>query len=145
PTLEEIHAIMRTVDLDIIQLHGDEDPELVRKISLAVFRPVWKALPIASARDLEHLDGWPAEALLLDAPTPGRGGSGAPFDWDLARAARQRYPMIRFVLAGGLDPDNVASAIQHVQPFAVDVASGVEAAPGIKDPVKLAAFIAAVR
>ena len=145
PEIDEIQSIVSTVDLDIIQLHGDEDPALVKKISLAVYRPVWKALPIASQRDLNALDMWPAEALLLDAPTPGRGGAGAPFDWQLAREARQRYPKIKFVLAGGLTPDNVAQAIATVQPWAIDVASGVEAAPGIKDPAKLEAFMGAAR
>jgi len=145
PEIDEIQSIVSTVDLDIIQLHGDEDPDQVKKISLAVYRPVWKALPIASQRDLNALDVWPAEALLLDAPTPGRGGAGAAFDWQLAREARQRYPKIKFVLAGGLTPENVAQAIDTVQPWAIDVASGVEAAPGIKDPAKLGAFIGAAR
>jgi phosphoribosylanthranilate isomerase len=145
PELDEIQDITRAVDLDIIQLHGDEDPDLVKRISLAVYRPVWKALPIRSSRDLQALDVWPAEALLLDAPTPGRGGAGATFDWRLAREARERYPRINVLLAGGLNPDNVATAIQTVEPWAVDVASGVEAAPGIKDAAKLDAFIAAVR
>lgn len=145
PDIDEIQAITAAVDLDIIQLHGDENPDLVKRISLAVYRPVWKALPIASAKDLAHLDVWPAEALLLDAPTPGRGGAGAKFDWNLAREARERFPKIQFVLAGGLTADNVAGAIATVAPWAVDVASGVEAAPGIKDAAKLAAFIGAAR
>jgi phosphoribosylanthranilate isomerase len=145
PEIDEIQAITATVDLDIIQLHGDETPDFVKKVSLAVYRPVWKALPIAARRDLDALDVWPAEALLLDAPTPGRGGAGAKFDWALAREARERYPKIRFVLAGGLTPDNVGGAIQTVEPWAVDVASGVEAAAGIKDPAKLEAFIGAAR
>ncbi|HEY5946275.1 MAG TPA: phosphoribosylanthranilate isomerase [Kofleriaceae bacterium] len=145
PDIDEIQAITATFDLDIIQLHGDETPDEVKRISLAVYRPVWKALPIASARDLEALDVWPAEALLLDAPTPGRGGGGAPFDWNLARQARERYPKINFVLAGGLTPQNVSTAIQTVGPWAIDVASGVEAAPGIKDAAKLDAFISAAR
>ncbi len=145
PTIEDILKVCAVVELDVIQLHGDETPETVRKTSLAVYRPVWKAIAVASARDLEHLDGWPADALLLDAPTPGRGGAGARFDHALARAARERYPSKNFVLAGGLDPGNVAQAIATVQPWAVDVASGVEAAPGIKDAKKIAAFVAAVR
>jgi phosphoribosylanthranilate isomerase len=110
-----------------------------------VYRPVWKAIPVSGGRDLEHLEAWPADALLLDAPTPGRGGGGARFDHRLAREARERYPARSFVLAGGLDPANVAAAIQTVEPWAVDVASGVEAAPGIQDREKLGAFIAAVR
>jgi phosphoribosylanthranilate isomerase len=143
--VDEIQAIAANVDLDVIQLHGDETPEEVKRISLAVYRPVWKALPIKSSRDLHALDVWPAEALLLDAPTPGRGGAGATFDWQLAREARERYPRINFVLAGGLNHQNVATAIETVEPWAIDVASGVEAAPGIKDAAKLEAFISAAR
>jgi phosphoribosylanthranilate isomerase len=145
PDVDEVLAVTATVDLDIIQLHGDEDPDLVKKISLAVYRPVWKAIPVASRRDIEHLDVWPAEAILLDAPTPGRGGAGAKFDWNLAREARQRFPKLNIILAGGLNPDNVATAIETVAPWAVDVASGIEAGPGIKDAAKLEAFLAAVR
>jgi phosphoribosylanthranilate isomerase len=143
--LDEIQQAATAADLDIIQLHGDESPDEVKRVSRALYRPVWKALPVRSPRDLEHLDVWPAEALLLDAPTPGRGGAGKTFDWRLAREARERYPSINFVLAGGLDADNVTTAIQAVEPWAVDVASGVEAGPGIKDPAKLAAFIGAAR
>ena len=143
--VDEIQAIAASVDLDIVQLHGDESPDEVKKVSLAVYRPVWKALPISSSRDLHALDVWPAEALLLDAPTPGRGGGGMSFDWQLAREARERYPKIKFVLAGGLNADNVSTAIHSVEPWAIDVASGVEAAPGIKDAAKLDAFIAAAR
>ena len=143
--VEEIQAVCARVDLDIVQLHGDESPDFVKRVSLAIYRPVWKAVSIASARDLDKLDRWQAEAILLDAPTPGRGGAGASFDWNLAREARERYPSLSFVLAGGLDPTNVGGAIELVKPWAVDVASGVEAAPGIKDPDKLAAFIGASR
>lgn len=145
PEVDEILAIAARVELDIIQLHGDESPEACKRISLALYRPVWKAIAIAGAKDLVGLDAWPADALLLDAPTPGRGGAGARFDHQLAREARERYPTRAFVLAGGLDPGNVAAAIATVEPWAVDVASGVEAAPGIKDAAKLAAFLAAVR
>lgn len=145
PEIDEVQEAVASADLDIIQLHGDEHPELVDRIARAVYRPVWKALPISSARDLEGLDVWKADALLLDAPTPGRGGAGATFDWQLARQARERYPSVKFLLAGGLAPENVTTAIQTVQPWAVDVASGVEAGPGIKDAGKLDAFITAVR
>jgi phosphoribosylanthranilate isomerase len=142
---DEILAIAARVELDVIQLHGDEDPATCTKISGAVYRPVWKALAIAAPRDVLHLDLWPAEALLLDAPSRGRGGSGATFDWQLAREARERNPQRNIVLAGGLTADNVAEAIATVEPWAVDVASGVEVAPGIKDPDKLAAFVGAAR
>ena len=143
--LDDILAVCARVELDVIQLHGDEDPEQCAKIQAAVFRQTWKALPIASRKDLDNLDSWQVDALLLDAPTPGRGGAGAKFDHRLAREARERYPRRNFVLAGGLDPANVAGAIALVEPWAVDVASGVEAAPGVKDPAKVAAFVAAVR
>lgn len=141
PDVDEVLSITSNVDLDVIQLHGDESPDLVKRISLAVYRPVWKAVNVGSRRDIEHLDVWGAEAVLLDAPTPGRGGAGAKFDWNLAREARERFPRLNIVLAGGLNPDNVGEAIKTVEPWAVDVASGVEAGPGIKDAAKLDAFI----
>jgi phosphoribosylanthranilate isomerase len=145
PEVDEVLAVAARVELDVIQLHGDEDAEQCRKISAAVYRPVWKAIAVRSARDLERLDTWPAEAILFDAPSPARGGSGATFDHQLAIDARRRHPQLKVVLAGGLDAHNVAAAIAVLQPWAVDVASGVEAGPGIKDPAKLAAFVAAVR
>jgi len=144
-TLDQITTLCGRVELDVIQLHGDERADACTRVSSSLYRPVWKALPIADRRDLDGLDYWPVDALLLDAPTAGRGGSGARFDHQLAREARERYPARTFVLAGGLDPTNVADAIALVQPFAVDVASGVEVAPGVKDAGKLAAFVAAVR
>jgi phosphoribosylanthranilate isomerase len=141
--IEDILKICAVVDLDVIQLHGDESPDDCSKISLAVYRPIWKAISVGSQKDIERLDAWPADALLLDAPTPGRGGAGASFDHRLAREARERFPGKKIVLAGGLDPSNVAAAIALVEPWAVDVASGVEAGPGIKDAAKIAAFLAA--
>ena len=143
--LDEIQRIAALIDLDVIQLHGDESTNECTEVSRAVYRPVWKAVAVSSAKDVAHLDVWPADALLLDAPTPGRGGGGARFDHALAREARERFPARNIVLAGGLNPENVAAAIGLVEPWAVDVASGVEAGPGIKDPAKVAAFIAAVR
>lgn len=143
--LGEIATIARDVALDVLQLHGDEDPAQVRAIAQATRLPVWKAIAAGGPSDLAHLDGWPADAILLDAPAVGRGGAGKTFDWNLARDARRQLPELKLVLAGGLNPDNVGDAIQAVEPWAVDVASGVEAAPGIKDPAKVAAFIAAVR
>ena len=145
PEVDEVVSIANAVNLDVIQLHGDESPELCKKISLAVYRPVWKAVPVAAQRDIEHLNAYEVEAILLDAPTPGRGGAGARFDHQLARQARERFPRINIVLAGGLTPETVAAAIGTVEPWAVDVASGVEAAAGIKDPTKLQAFVNAVR
>jgi phosphoribosylanthranilate isomerase len=137
----DIHAALR---LDAIQLHGDESPELCAQLAAAAQVPVWKAIAVAAPRDVESLDAWPVDAILLDAPTPGRGGAGARFDHALACEARRRHPARKLVLAGGLDATTVAAAIALVQPWAVDVATGVQAAPGVVDPVKLAAFVAAV-
>jgi phosphoribosylanthranilate isomerase len=145
PDPDEVLEITKAADLDVIQLHGDESADVCKRISLAVYRPVWKAVAVATTRDVDFLDAFPVEAVLLDAPTPGRGGAGARFDHNLARHARERHPRINIVLAGGLTPETVQAAIGLVEPWAVDVASGVEAAPGIKDPAKLTAFVAAVR
>jgi phosphoribosylanthranilate isomerase len=142
---DDIAALAAELALDAIQVHGDESPSDLAALAATTGRPIWKALAIASARDVEHLDVWPTDALVLDAPTPQRGGAGARFDHALAAHARGRYPARRLVLAGGLAPDNVAAAIAQVDPWCVDVATGIEAAPGIKDAAKLAAFVAAVR
>ncbi|HET7500238.1 MAG TPA: phosphoribosylanthranilate isomerase [Kofleriaceae bacterium] len=141
----EIAAIARAVSLDILQLHGDETPGDIAQVAAATGLPVWRALGVAGPTDLAGLEAWPVEALLLDAPSAGRGGAGKVFDWALAHEARRLYPDRRFVLAGGLGPHNVAAAIAAVGPWAVDVASGVESAPGIKDPTKVAGFVAAAR
>jgi phosphoribosylanthranilate isomerase len=144
-TVEDITLVHSRVDLDVVQLHGNESRDDVSAIVRATNRPAWKAIAMRDARDLDGLETWPVDALLLDTPTPGKGGSGETFDWSLAREARRRYPARVFVLAGGLRPDNVARAVAEVAPFAVDVASGVESAPGVKDADKLVAFVAAVR
>jgi len=143
-TLETIAAVASTVGLDVIQLHGDESPAFCAEVRAATRLRVWKALPVASAADIVGLEQWPVHAVLLDALTPGRGGSGRTIDWQLAaRAAEGGLRPI--MLAGGLDPTNIVAAITTVKPWAVDVASGVESAPGIKDPARLAAFVRAVR
>lgn len=143
--VDDVIAAANELMLDVIQLHGDESPDDALRIGKGTGKPVWKALPIARARDVEHLHAWPAAAILLDAPTPTRGGAGMTFDWTYAAQARRRHPTISVVLAGGLTPDNVAAAIAAVDPWCVDVASGVELAPGVKDAAKVTAFIAAAR
>ena len=144
-TIQDILAAHAAVDLDIIQLHGYEGPELVAAVVNATKRPVWKAIAVRTALDLERLEIWPADAILLDAPTPGRGGSGTTFDWTLAQGARRRYPALQIVLAGGITPENAGDAIAAVRPWAIDCASGVETGPGIKDAAKIDALVAAVR
>jgi phosphoribosylanthranilate isomerase len=143
--LDDIVEAARAAQLDAIQLHGDEHPEDLAKIAQATGLPVWKAIPTGAPKDIANLDQWRSEMVLLDTPSAGRGGAGKPFDWALAKQARAQFPQQQIMLAGGLDPANVAAAVAQVAPFAVDVATGVEAAPGVKDPVKVAAFVAAVR
>jgi phosphoribosylanthranilate isomerase len=138
--VDEVVAVARMTELDVIQLHGDESPDDVKAIASATGLPVWKAL---AARPDVALEAWTCDAILLDTPSVQRGGTGVTFDWSIATAAAQRHA--RIVLAGGLGPDNVAAAIAAVAPWGVDVASGLESAPGIKDAAKIAAFVAAVR
>lgn len=138
----EIVGIANALVLDVVQLHGDEPPALVAALATRGLR-VWKAHAVSGPADIDGLRAWPADAHLLDAPSAGRGGSGTTFDW--AHAAAAVAAGHRVVLAGGLTPDNVADAVAQVRPFAVDVASGVESAPGIKDPAKVRAFLAATR
>ncbi|TDR54865.1 phosphoribosylanthranilate isomerase [Halomonas ventosae] len=126
--------------LDLLQFHGDEPPGTC----MAVGRPWIKALRMRDGLDLhaaaEAYGG--ARALLLDAYRPGvPGGTGETFDWSRIPASLAK-PVI---LAGGLTPDNVAEAIAVVAPFAVDVSGGIEAAPGVKDATRMAAFLQAVR
>lgn len=143
---EEVAAIHAAVTLDVVQLHGDVSPAELTAIAAATQLPIWKAIAVTGPRDIDALHVWPVDAILLDAPTPQRGGAGASFNHALAAAARRKHPARRIVLAGGLTPATVAAAIAAAaRPWAVDVASGVEAAPGIKDAAKVAAFIAAAR
>jgi len=123
----------------VAQLHGDEPPGLLPRLPW----PAVKALRVRCAADLEAIPTYAgAAAVLLDAYVEGRaGGTGVAFEWDLAaQAGRFGRPLI---LAGGLDPDNVAAAIARVRPFAVDVSSGVEARPGEKDHDRMARFVRA--
>jgi phosphoribosylanthranilate isomerase len=138
---QAVDALARALCLGSVQLHGGEEAgdlvELVRN------HCVIKAVSVGSGFRLEGLSRFGlADALLLDGFAPGmHGGTGRTVDWKLARAAR-RYG--RIILAGGLTPENVAEAIRVAEPFAVDVASGVEKGPGRKDPARLRAFFAAV-
>jgi phosphoribosylanthranilate isomerase len=141
-TAEEILATARTVGLTIVQLHGGEDAPFADAL-----RPhlgdVWKAVRVGTALPRSQLEPFRGRTILLDAYVKGLpGGTGTTFAWELARAAREYG---RIVLAGGLTPENVADAIRCAAPHAVDVASGVEARAGVKDPEKLAAFFAAAR
>jgi phosphoribosylanthranilate isomerase len=115
-----------------------------RAVGDAVSAAIWKAVAVRSAEDVSSLV-WPAEVILLDSPSPLHGGSGTTFDWSFAARAVARWPALSIMLAGGLTPGNVASAISTVRPWGVDVASGVESAPGVKDPDMVHAFVRAAR
>jgi phosphoribosylanthranilate isomerase len=125
--------------LDAIQLHAREDAAYCKKI----VSPVIKAVRVSEASDLEGLEQYDVPALLLDAKVPGTlGGSGQTFPWDLARELCKSRKVF---VAGGLGPHNVAQAIGELAPYGVDSASGVESAPGLKDPALMEAFIRAAR
>lgn len=128
---------------DAVQFHGDETPEFCAAEGTRF--PRWiKALRIRSEADLNASTAFATPWLLLDAAVPGTyGGSGHAIDWGLASRFAAAHPELRVILAGGLNPGNVAEAVRAVRPHAVDVASGVELAPGAKDPVKVRDFIAA--
>jgi phosphoribosylanthranilate isomerase len=135
-----VRDLAARVGLDWVQLHGQESPEYCRGLGCKVIKG-FRIRDEASLRLLADYQGV-AQALLLDTYKPGQaGGTGESFDWRLAREAR-KYG--RIILAGGLRPENVAQAIATAQPDAVDAASGTEASPGKKDPVKLRAFFKAV-
>jgi len=135
---EEILRAVAASGVQVAQLHGDEPPELCASLPL----PVVKALRIANAHALAALAAYEVSGFLLDAPSAGYGGSGKTFDWSLATEAAAVVPVM---LAGGLTPENVAEAIRAVRPWGVDVASGVERAPGVKDLAKLRHFIEAAK
>lgn len=140
PAAELVAEAVSRCGLNLLQFHGDEPPEFCTRFAVMSM----KAFRIRDAGSLQALPRYPTDAWLLDAYTPGqRGGTGERFDWDLAvEAKRSGKPIF---LAGGLTPDNVADAVRRVQPFGVDVSSGVESAPGIKDHDKVRRFIAAAR
>jgi phosphoribosylanthranilate isomerase len=134
-----IRAI-RECGLNLLQFHGSESPEYCVQFGLMSM----KAFQIRDAQSLTRLTDFKTDAWLLDAYAPGKlGGTGQRFNWDLAIEARKLGRPI--FLAGGLTLENVAEAVRHVEPYAVDVSSGVEASPGKKDHGKVKAFIEAAK
>ena len=137
-SVAEIHATMDTCGLNLAQLHGDEMVKMLNQLDGKAFK-AFRGIP-ANVNEFARDD---APAFLLDASVKGvYGGSGVTADWDGAAGLAKKYPLL---LAGGLTPENVAEAIGRVKPWGVDVASGVESAPGKKDPSKMEAFVQAVR
>jgi phosphoribosylanthranilate isomerase len=150
-SLADVVAVCDRVGLDFVQLHGDESPEIVRDLAP---RAVVKAFRCRQHDDRPVIDflgrcdalGTRPAAILVDACVPGSyGGTGLVADWDLVFRLQQQAAPVPVILAGGLRPDNVAEAIRAARPFAVDTASGVESAPGRKDPRLVASFVANAR
>lgn len=140
PTEEEVRRAIAECGLDTLQFHGEEPPAFCRLFGMKVI----KAFRIRDAESLLQTQAYSDEAWLLDSYVAGQlGGTGARFNWDLARDAGKRHRAV--LLAGGLTPENAAEAVRQVRPFALDVSSGVESAPGKKDAAKVRAFIATAK
>jgi phosphoribosylanthranilate isomerase len=145
--LQEIVRQREQLDLSLIQLHGDEGPSFCAEVARRTGARVIKAAQVSGSADVQDLERFHVDFHLLDARAKAvarqgmRGGTGETFDWALVSARRSHVPLI---LSGGLSADNVADAIAVVRPYAVDTASGTEAAPGHKDPDRLRAFFQAV-
>jgi phosphoribosylanthranilate isomerase len=136
---ETVRKTLAECGLDTLQFHGDETPEFCRRF--APFK-VYKGFRVQNIESLQSLPTFRTDAWLLDSFAPDKpGGTGAKFNWDLAIEAKKLGRPI--ILAGGLTPENVADAVRKVQPYAVDVSSGVESSPGTKDHAKVKAFIQA--
>jgi phosphoribosylanthranilate isomerase len=142
-TLDHVVATADAVDLTMLQFHGDEGPSYCAEAARRTGCRVIKAARVRSGADIQALASFHTDFHLLDSYAPGMpGGTGGAFSWELAQKHRGSVPVI---LSGGLTPENVGEAISVLRPYAVDVASGVELEPGIKDREKLAAFTEAVR
>ena len=141
-TLDVVARTAEETGLTLLQLHGEEGPSFCAEVARRTGCKVIKAVRVHSGAEIQALAQFHTDYHLLDTYVPGRpGGTGETFAWELAGAHRGNVPLI---LSGGLTPENVAEAIGRVRPFAVDVASGVELAPGRKDPARLEAFVEAV-
>ena len=139
-TPEAVAEAVATGQLDVIQFHGDETDHEVAAFRLA---SAWRVVRLQVLADVEHAALTPGAVLVVDAGgAAGRGGTGQVCDWALAALLARRRQVL---LAGGLRPENVAEAVRQVQPWGVDVSSGVEAAPGIKDHDRVRRFVAAAR
>lgn len=140
-TVDEIRTAMESCGLSLAQLHGDETPEMLNELDGKAFKAFRGISTDFETDKWIRTDGAPA--FLLDASVKGwYGGSGVTADWNGAAELAKKYPLL---LAGGLTPENVVEAVRQVRPWGVDVASGVESAPGEKDPSRMKAFVQAVR
>jgi phosphoribosylanthranilate isomerase len=143
PTLEEVDRAVEDAGLTMVQLNGAEGAQFCAEVARRTGVKVIKAVHVASAADIHAAEAYRTDFHLFDKRGKGQwGGTGESFDWELLRGHRSEVPGI---LAGGLRPDNVAAAIAVTQPYAVDVASGVESEPGRKDHAAMAAFFEAAQ
>lgn len=141
-SLDHVADTAERCSLSLLQLHGDEGPAFCREAARRTGARVMKAVRVKDRSSIAGLEAFHVDFHMLDAYVPGaRGGTGESFNWDLVALHPRSTPV---VLSGGLNPGNVAQAVREVRPYAVDTASGTEAAPGRKDPAKLAAFFRAV-
>ena len=147
-----LDGVLRTsseLGLSVVQLHGDEDPSFcqrIRESGVAIWKAVRVRARVALEAELERYEPV-ADGLLLEGwSAAGAGGVGAGFDWSRLAGVREDWPAgLRLILAGGLNPDNVATAIRATRPHVVDVSSGVESAPGVKDLALVRGFLEAAR
>ena len=142
PTLEEVAKAVEDAHLNMVQLHGDEGVQFCSEVARKTGAKVIKAFPVASSADVHNAEAFRTDYHLFDtaAPSKIRGGTGQAFDW--AHMAK-RHSEIPAILAGGINPENAAEAIEVAQPFAIDVASGIESDPGVKDAVLMRALFEA--
>jgi phosphoribosylanthranilate isomerase len=141
PTMDFVTSTVAALKLSIVQLHGEETPDFVQRLKgeLGGGVDVWKALRASTVQDLAAMENYDCAAFVVDAKVAGvRGGSGQTFDWSILKGVSRKAPL---VLSGGLKPSNVAGAVAMVRPDWVDVASGVETAPGVKSPELIQQFV----
>ena len=147
PTDEQLERTLTGIQLDMVQLHGDETPGRINEIKERFAMPIIKAIRVASKEDLNDIEGYEAAAdwLLFDAKPSNAGlpgGTGESFDWNILKDREFKKP---WMLAGGLDSNTVKDALDILKPDALDISSGVESAPGIKDVQKIENFIKAAK
>jgi phosphoribosylanthranilate isomerase len=136
---EEILSTVKDTGINRLQMHGDESPDDVKGFTL----PVWKAFRVSDRFDPDVLSGYSAEAYLLDAfSAESYGGTGRTFDWDIARRLNTKR---KIILSGGLNPENIAHAVEYVRPYGIDINSGVERQPGKKDAELLRRLFANIK
>lgn len=141
-SLDEVASVSERVGLTLVQLHGDEGPAFCAEVARRTGARTIKAASVKGTFTVRNLERFHTDFHLVDGYAAGlRGGTGERFDWSLLAARRSKLPLI---LGGGLDADHVTAAIATTHPFAVDVASGVESEPGVKDPERMRAFFDAI-